>query len=144
MTKKRWTIEDALDPKSDFWIYSEEELYEWLDAQPNKDQDKAFKNLEEWISDGTIKLDEPGLTQNHPDWKSINPQHTSELKSMIESDCISVTMINGMVALSAMNLEKLREMKLLMVEHGNRFVEYRYRLNKKEEKVHTYIFIIDN
>ena len=134
MTKKIWTIEDVLNPKSDFWIYSEDELYEWLDAQPNKDQNKAFSDIEDWIADG------PNIPE---DFTKLNPRHTSNLKDMINSDCINVTMVNGMVALSAMNIEKLREMKSLMVEHGNRFVEYRYRLNKKEEKVHTYIFIIE-
>ena len=147
MTKKIWTIEDVLNPKSDFWIYSEDELYEWLDAQPNKDQNKAFSDIEDWIADGTIRLEESDPVQLDPnlpeDLAKLNPRHTSSLKDMINSDCINVTMVNGMVALSAMNIEKLREMKSLMVEHGNRFVEYRYRLNKKDEKVHTYIFITE-
>ena len=136
---RKWTIEDVLDPDSDFWIYSESEIWDWLDRLPTHRQDEAFKNIEEWIESGDIKLEDP----IKPD-TFVPSVDTTKLKGYLESDCIRVTMVNGMVALTAKNLPKLKEMKDLMESHGNTFVEYRFRLNKKEEKVHTYIFIIDN
>jgi len=146
MAAKKWTIEDVLDPDSDFWIFEEEEIWDWLDRIPNERQDQAFKNIEEWIADGDIKLEEPFDTKPLKDQFESNLnnlQDTKRLQSMIQSDMINVTMVNNMVALSAKNLPKLKEMKDLMESHGNKFVEYRFRLNKNEEKVHTYIFIIE-
>ena len=136
MTKK-WTIEDVLDPNSDFWIYSENEIWDWLDRLPSHRQDEAFKNIEEWIESGDIRMEDPPA-----DEMFVSNKQTKKLQTLIESDCIQVTMVNNMVALSAKNLTKLKEMKDLMESHGNQFVEYRFRLNKREEKVHTYIFII--
>jgi hypothetical protein len=146
MAKDKWTIEDVLDPDSDFWIFKEEEIWEWLDRLPNNRQDQAFKNIEDWIADGDIKLEEPlEMTSANDRFESdfSSLQDTKRLQNMIQSNMINVTMVNNMVALSAKNLPKLKEMKDLMESHGNRFVEYRFRLNKKEEKVHTYIFIIE-
>ena len=136
MTRK-WTIEDVLDPNSDFWIYSENEIWDWLDRLPPHRQDKAFKNIEEWIESGDIRMEDPPVEESY-----VSSKQTKKLQTLIESDSVQVTMVNNMVALSAKNLTKLKEMKDLMESHGNRFVEYRFRLNKKEEKVHTYIFII--
>ena len=146
MAAKKWTIEDVLNPDSEFWMFEEDEIWEWLDRLPQKRQDQAFKNIEEWIASGEIKLAEPFNTkptrdQYEPDLSGI--KDTKRLQKMIESDMINVTMVNNMVALSAKNLPKLKEMKDLMESHGNKFVEYRFRLNIKEEKVHTYIFIIE-
>jgi len=142
----KWTIEDVLDPNSDFWIYSEEEVWDWLDRLPRKRQDEAFKNIEEWIADGSIKLEDPPELTRQDKFESNNIvpfNDTKRLQNLIESDMINVTMVNNMVALSAKNLPKLKEMKELMESHGNKFIEYRFRLNKKQEKVHTYIFIIE-
>tara|TARA_R110001592_G_scaffold67906_2_gene208081 strand:+ start:2270 stop:2767 length:498 start_codon:yes stop_codon:yes gene_type:complete len=152
MATAKWTIEDILDPDSDFWIYSEDEIWDWLDRLPKKRQDRAFKNIEDWIDAGDIRMEDlperpiqleapPAKAQIEQDLDKIGD--TKRLQSLIESDMISVTMINNMVALSAKNLPKLKEMKALMESHGNKFIEYRFRLNKKEEKVHTYIFIIE-
>ncbi len=138
----KWTIEDVLDPNSDFWIYSEDEIWEWLDRLPRKRQDEAFKNIEEWIAEGSIKLEDPPELSEPQ--RTIPFNETKRLQSILESDMVNVTMVNNMVALSAKNLPKLKEMKELMESHGNKFVEYRFRLNNKQEKVHTYIFIIDN
>ena len=143
MAKGKWTIEDVLNPDSEFWMFSEEEIWEWLDRIPQKRQDKAFKNIEEWIESGDIKLKDNIMPDFEPPIQKTPLQDTKRLKGLIESDMINVTMVNNMVALSAKNLPKLKEMKDLMESHGNRFVEYRFRLNKKEEKVHTYIFIIE-
>tara|TARA_R110000744_G_scaffold109116_3_gene206392 strand:+ start:58 stop:477 length:420 start_codon:yes stop_codon:yes gene_type:complete len=139
MATDKWKIEDILNPDSDFWIFSEEEIWNWLDRLPRKRQDKAFKNIEEWIADGDIKLSEPMY-----DSLDTKVNDSRKLQKLIESDSINVTMVNNMVALSAKNLVKLKEMRELMESHGNKFVEYRFRLNKKQEKVHTYIFIIEN
>jgi hypothetical protein len=143
MAKDKWTIEDVLNPDSEFWMFSEEEIWEWLDRLPQKRQDKAFKNIEEWIESGDIKLKDNIIPDFQAPIEKIPVKDTKRLKGMIESDMINVTMVNNMVALSAKNLPKLKEMKDLMESHGNKFVEYRFRLNKKQEKVHTYIFIIE-
>ena len=138
MASKKWTIEDVLNPNSDFWIFSEQEIWDWLDRIPSKRQDEAFKQIEKWIEDGDIKIED----DTQYDSFQPRPIDTQKLKGMIEDDCVRVTMVNHMVALSAKNLSKLKEMKDLMESHGNKFVEYRFRINKQEEKVHTYIFII--
>ena len=143
MAKDKWTIKDVLNPDSDFWMFSEEEIWAWLDRLPQKRQDKAFKNIEEWIESGDIKLKDNIAPEFIPPTEKIPVKDTKRLKGLIESDMINVTMVNNMVALSAKNLPKLKEMKDLMESHGNQFVEYRFRLNKKQEKVHTYIFIIE-
>ena len=64
MTKK-WTIEDVLDPNSDFWIYSENEIWDWLDRLPSHRQDEAFKNIEEWIESGDIRMEDPPVEETY-------------------------------------------------------------------------------
>ena len=153
MATTKWTIEDVLNPDSEFWVFEEAEIWDWLDRLPRTRQDQAFKNIEEWIAAGEIELEEPPEVKPVKPIKPIKNQleadlggikDTKRLQKLIQSDMINVTMVNNMVALSAKNLPKLKEMKSLMESHGNKFVEYRFRLNVKEEKVHTYIFIIED
>tara|TARA_R110001632_G_scaffold33443_1_gene85588 strand:+ start:124 stop:585 length:462 start_codon:yes stop_codon:yes gene_type:complete len=150
MAAKKWTVEDVLNPDSDFWIFSEEEVWDWLDSVPQKRQDEAFKNIETWIEAGDIKLEDPPIEDGHPytfdngkgSDKDPQEEGTKRLQDLMNSDMVNITMINNMVALSAKNLSKLKEMKDLMESHGNEMQEYRFRVNKNNEKVHTYIFII--
>lgn len=153
MVEKRWTIDDALDPKSGFWFFSEDLLNEWIDSHPPPKQDEAVRNLERWIAQGDIIMEEHAGSLKEEFKKDLNillnpnlflsQLKTHMLKSLIESKHIEVTIANGKVALSALNLTKLDNIKRLMQSHGNKVIEYKYKINKKGKKVHTYIFIID-
>ena len=138
---KQWTIEDVLDFKSKFWMYTEDEVYDWLDQLSPLEQSKAFDEIEKAIALGQLRVIEP---KSEDDSDMMVNLHRHRLKNLIEKNHVSVTMVNGMVALSAIDLTKLQELKNLMIENGNKFIEYRYRLNKNKEKVHTYIFIIEH
>ena len=126
----RWTIEDVRNPNSEFWRYTEDELYDYADGvKPDE--------VEDFFS-ATTKLFEQAERYSNKYSSPIN------YFRKIQEDGIRIMFTGEYLIFSSRNLEALNKIVEYMISKGNRIESQEETIDDFGKRVYSYVIDIND